>query len=259
MTRTSYYSHTLSNPKYRANRRPSIVVTTYFSRKILIFRAKKSTRLVGVLLNRAGQLLQWYGRFVRRLLKGEPGMKSANLFRLLSMLILIVTGCRKNTGETTPALHQAAEEGNIEQIQSLIAGGVDINAPDSYGQTALERAAFEGRASVVELFLFKGARVNTRNRYGRTPLHVAAMRDFEDVARLLLAAGAEVDAKNDQGLTPLHIAVLFGRKDVAALLIARGASLEAGGREGHTSLSLAIREGHTQVAELLRKHGAKEQ
>ena len=90
----------------------------------------------------------------------------------LFVVLLIATGCREKPNEnrtrekpteSTILLCQAAEEGDIEQVQKLIAAGADVNAKNSYGRSSLHEAAFQGHEDVVELLLANGADINLRS------------------------------------------------------------------------------------------------
>jgi ankyrin repeat protein len=122
-------------------------------------------------------------------------MKLAKLLCLFLAIMFFADGCGKKPGGAVTPLHCAAEQGDIEQVQLLIANGADINSRDQYGQTPLERAAFAGHIKVVELLIAKGAEVNTKNQSGRTPLHVSALRGYRDIAQSLIATGADIEAR----------------------------------------------------------------
>ena len=86
-----------------------------------------------------------------------------------------------------PALHDAAESGDLAEVQRLVDGGANIEATD-------ER--------------------------GRTPLHWAAVKGHEEMARLLVASKANIEATNNRGDTPLHCAVVNVHYEVVQLLTA---------------------------------------
>lgn len=73
------------------------------------------------------------------------------------------------------ALHEAARNGDIERLKSLLDNGADVNAKDEKnGAAPLHYAAGHGHARAVKLLLDKGAEVNARDNTGSTPLHWAA-------------------------------------------------------------------------------------
>ncbi len=84
-----------------------------------------------------------------------------------------------------PPLHRAAFYGNLEQVQSLLNAGANVNAVDKYGFTPLHRAAGNGQGAVVNLLLERGADMTLATQEGETPLSVAERRDHKEIAPLL--------------------------------------------------------------------------
>jgi len=76
----------------------------------------------------------------------------------------------KKKGQDGSALMQAAKEGNVEKVKSLLAAGIPTDSRDTSGGTALMRASVEGRLEVVKLLLDKGADVNAKDNEGLTAL-----------------------------------------------------------------------------------------
>ena len=157
--------------------------------------------------------------------------------------------------EPPRSLQEAAAEGDLETVRSMIAQGVDVDfREDSFLKTALHRAAMSGHRDVVEFLLAKGARVEARDGWpGRTALHYAAERDHGEIALVLLAAGANVNAgganvtATSSGDTPLQYAVFSDRKDVIQLLLSKGAAI--------STLHLAAYVGDIEKAETLVNDG----
>ncbi len=156
-------------------------------------------------------------------------------------------------------VHEAAKEGDLAKVKSLIAEGSDVNVRDENGLTPLHLAAYRGHKDVAELLILKGANVNAVNNVKVTPLHWAAYRGHKDVAELLILKGANVNAVTmEKGWTgrkwtPLNYAIYRSHKDVAELLILKGANVNAADGTDTTPLHWAA--GHEEVVELLIKHG----
>ena len=51
------------------------------------------------------------------------------------------------------ALHLAAQEGNVESLQTLVSGGANVNAKNARGQSALHLAALAQSPETVEVLL----------------------------------------------------------------------------------------------------------
>ena len=79
-------------------------------------------------------------------------------------------------------------------------------------------AATNGHLEVVKSLLEAKAEVEAKDKYGRTPLSWAAVEGHSEVVKSLLQAKAEVDAKDNDGKTALELAQGKGHKDVVELL-----------------------------------------
>jgi ankyrin repeat protein len=164
------------------------------------------------------------------------------------------------------SLHDAAKEGDLAKVKSLITEGSDVNIADENGTTPLHFAADRGHIDVVELLISKGADVNAETKRGFTPLHWAAQQDHKDVVELLISKGADVNAETKRGFTPLHGAARTGDKDLVELLISKGANVNAN-KFRYTPIawtgvaqptdSPEIVKARKEVIELLRRHGAQ--
>jgi len=156
-----------------------------------------------------------------------------------------------------PLLIQAAQDGNLPAVQTLLEEGADVNAKDTYGFTALMTAAQKGHTEIVKLLLEKGADVNARNTSG-TALCAALRGGHTDIVKLLLEKGADVNAEMiDGGTTALMMASRNGNTEVVKLLLKKGADVNAKRTyDGETALWAASWGGHTDIVKLLLKKGA---
>ncbi|MEA3403529.1 MAG: ankyrin repeat domain-containing protein [Armatimonadota bacterium] len=83
-------------------------------------------------------------------------------------------------------IHQAASEGDIEQVRQLLDEGADPN--DIPEEQALRSAA---RVAIATALLDAGADINARDADGATPLALALESDYAELADLLRARGGE--------------------------------------------------------------------
>lgn len=119
-------------------------------------------------------------------------------------------GLKTDSGETQEVIcksvHQAAYEGDLNQIRMHIAAGTDLNAIDEqdYGQTALHVALRKGHIDITKTLLTAGADVRVKTARGMTPLHLAAEEGHAKVIELLITKGANVNAKDGSGKTPIE-------------------------------------------------------
>ena len=149
-------------------------------------------------------------------------------------------------------LHDAAKNGNVDEVNRLIAAGADVNAKeDEFGATPLH---FASRDYITEALLAAGADVNAKDNNGHTPLHLASFNSLNDIAAVLLIADAEVNARNNSGWTPLHWA---GSADMASRLIIAGANVNAKNSNEQTPLHVACYRGFSpSIVEALLVAGA---
>src|SRR4051812_33634710 len=67
--------------------------------------------------------------------------------------------------------------------------------------STLADAVLYGRPSAVQTLIAGGANVNERDAGGMTPLMIAASQGQTAIARMLVTAGADIDAATDDGAT----------------------------------------------------------
>ena len=115
--------------------------------------------------------------------------------------------------QTLPLIF-AAGEGDLPEVQRLLAEGVDINQVTLAGESVLHVSGIKGNPEVVDALIKAGADVNARTRGGTylkmTPLHWMVYGRHLSGMRLLLENGADVNAKNTKGETCADIAEGFG-------------------------------------------------
>lgn len=89
------------------------------------------------------------------------------------------------------AMIWAASQGDLMEIQRLVAAGVDINGADYDGRTPLHLAASEGQLPVVNYLLKRNAMVNPLDRFGGTPLADAKRAHHQSIVKLLEENGGK--------------------------------------------------------------------
>ena len=195
------------------------------------------------------------------------------------------------------SLHQAAFDGDMEEVAKFISAGADVNSPDKdsikanhwsdltshwaskagptataaiwdasraevglmggTGDRPLHRATYGEHPEVVELLLENGADLNARNEKGWTALHVAALCGNTRVIKILLGRGADVNARDHEDVSPLHMAAESGCYDAARLLLVSMADPNVQDKQGITPLHWAVYGAHNRLARLLLSSGAK--
>jgi beta-lactamase regulating signal transducer with metallopeptidase domain len=166
------------------------------------------------------------------------------------------------------ALYEAAESGDIAEIDQLLQAGADVNAAIDGDGSPLIAAARRRRLEVVRHLLDRGADANMPVPGDGSPIIAAAKEGATAVVALLLDRGAEIDRMVPEDENALIQASERGRLEVVRLLIARGADVNARawaegarerpGGEWRTPLSMARRGGHADVVSALVAAGARE-
>ena len=141
-------------------------------------------------------------------------------------------------------IHDAAREGDLQEVQRLINEGVNIDSKTKYEETALHIASDKGDIEMVKFLIAEGADVDARDFLKRTPLEltVTSSKGSLKIAKLLIKKGANRDLKdrfarrfarrfantrNVHGETALHIASGEGDIEMVKFLIENGAVVDA--------------------------------
>ena len=83
------------------------------------------------------------------------------------------------------ALCWAAYQGDLDEIQRLVASGVNLDEADYDGRTCIHLAASEGKVDVVKFLIAKKVNVNPKDRWGGTPFDDAKRHGHQEVMTLL--------------------------------------------------------------------------
>ncbi|MBT6120727.1 ankyrin repeat domain-containing protein [bacterium] len=80
----------------------------------------------------------------------------------------------------------AASQGDLEEIQRMVASGVDLNESDYDGRTCIHLAASEGHVHVVKYLMGKKVNLVPKDRWGGTPLDDATRYNSQEICELLV-------------------------------------------------------------------------
>lgn len=136
---------------------------------------------------------------------------------------------------------------------------VDIPNPEDLrpkGMSTLADAAWDGEIETVKSLVEKGAQIESKDEAGRTVLALAAIQKQMEVLKFLIEKKADVNAKDDAGITALIWCARAGNVDEVNVLIAAGADLEAADADGMTATKLAALFNHVSVVQALVEGGA---
>ncbi|MDQ5980705.1 MAG: uncharacterized protein QG602_3682 [Verrucomicrobiota bacterium] len=155
-----------------------------------------------------------------------------------------------------PALAEAMEKRDRQEVARLLAAGADIDAAQADGMTALLWAVYLDDTDMARDLIAAGAAPDRTNRYGFTPLLFACRNGNAELVAALLAAGSDPQRAEPAGESPLLAAARVGRSGLVRALLAAGVHPDAGLPSGQTPLMWAAAEGHTEVVEILLAAGA---
>jgi beta-lactamase regulating signal transducer with metallopeptidase domain len=163
------------------------------------------------------------------------------------------------------ALIEAAQSGDLADINELLNAGANVNCVVSGDGTPLIVAARRGSLTAVQLLLERSADVNLPASGDGNPLIAAAARGQLEIVDLLLKRGARIEDVVPGDENALIRASGGGHLDVVKLLVSRGANVNARvwadgyrGSEWRTPLNMAMRGRHLDVVSFLKSAGAVE-
>ncbi|MBM4043746.1 MAG: ankyrin repeat domain-containing protein [Planctomycetes bacterium] len=130
----------------------------------------------------------------------------------------------------------AAAAGNWQEIDRLLARGVNPNQSAMMGHSALIMATDNGHVQIAERLLKAGADPNQKDNLGWAPLHHAVKTDAAnlDMITMLARYRANVNITDKHLRTPLHRAAQFGHVEAVRLLLRWGADPAARDENGWT-------------------------
>ena len=99
-------------------------------------------------------------------------------------------------------LWRVAENGDVNELASVLPRVRDINAQNEHGVTALMRAAQYGHLKMVRALLDHGADANLKRNDKFTALALAAFFGHTEIVRLLMEHGADLQASTRSDTSP---------------------------------------------------------
>jgi hypothetical protein len=112
-----------------------------------------------------------------------------------TLLTLTITSLLAINAFADP-IHDAANIGDIGDVQAELDAGVDVNAKSERGRAPLHDAADNGHKEIVELLLTYGADVNAKDADGNTPLDKAIEEGHTEIIDYLREWGGRTNAED---------------------------------------------------------------
>jgi bla regulator protein blaR1 len=153
-------------------------------------------------------------------------------------------------------LYEAAESGDIDGVNKMLAAGANVNAAINGDGSALIAAARRGHLEMARLLLDRGANPDLGVRGDGSPLIAAAGRGDMEMAQLLLDRGANPNTGLEGDGSPLIAASGGGQLAMMGFLLARGAELELVVRGDENPLIKACETGKLASVRWLVQRGA---
>ena len=157
----------------------------------------------------------------------------------------------------------AIQRGKLDEIQSFLDSGLDVNYTHEKGETALIEASSRCFLSVVQILIEAGAHVNHANEEGDTALIKAidsqerntdkTCANRNDLVKALIQAGADVNHANQEGETPLFYASYLVQEETVKTLIKKGADVNHPDKMGDTPLMEASSSGHNKILPIIQE------
>lgn len=149
---------------------------------------------------------------------------------------------------------EAAKDGNVSAIESLLDKGVDVNTIDRDGNTALIWATRHGQRACVQKLIEKGSNVNAKANDGNTAFTFASIKSYGEIIDILKKSGADSIKYQDPKILD---AAFNGDVDTLKVLLEKGVSPNTiTHASGETTLMYAAGRNHFECANLLLKFGA---
>ncbi|XP_060951043.1 ankyrin repeat and SOCS box protein 5-like [Limanda limanda] len=187
----------------------------------------------------------------------SPLHEAACQGRLLALRTLLAQGYHANiiTFDHVTPLHEACLSGHVACVRALINAGANVNAATINGATPLYNCCVSGSVSCMELLLQNGAHTHTSHTHFPSALHEACKRGSSECVESLLTHGADPDYEVSHLGSPLYMSCLHQHTACSKILLHRGANVNVG-REGDSPLHAAVRQDDTDQVSLLFDYGA---
>lgn len=128
----------------------------------------------------------------------------------------------------------AVVQGNVQQLENILAQGASPDLKDEEGRTALHIVCTMGNQALVPVLCEYGGNIEALDNQENTPLHCASQSGRRGCIQFLLETAANVNAQNNDGDTPMHLAAWNGHLSCVHALYEYGADSNSLNNYGQT-------------------------
>uniref|UniRef100_A0A7N9D6U9 Ankyrin repeat and SOCS box containing 5 n=1 Tax=Macaca fascicularis TaxID=9541 RepID=A0A7N9D6U9_MACFA len=186
----------------------------------------------------------------------SPLHEAASQGRLLALRTLLSQGYNVNavTLDHVTPLHEACLGDHVACARTLLEAGANVNAITIDGVTPLFNACSQGSPSCAELLLEYGAKAQLESCLP-SPTHEAASKGHHECLDILISWGIDVDQDIPHLGTPLYVACMSQQFHCIWKLLYAGADVQKG-KYWDTPLHAAAQQSSTEIVNLLLEFGA---
>ncbi|XP_012887560.1 PREDICTED: ankyrin repeat and SOCS box protein 11 [Dipodomys ordii] len=186
----------------------------------------------------------------------SPLHEAAAQGRLLALKTLISQGVNVNllTLNHVSSLHEACLGGHVACARALLESGAQVNGVTIHGATPLFNACCSGSAACVSMLLEHGARAQL-DMHLCSPIHEAVKRGHTECMEILLANNVNIDQELPHIGTPLYVACTYEKEDCLKKLLELGANPDQG-QWLNTPLHAAAKQSNLEIIYTLVDYGA---
>ena len=168
-------------------------------------------------------------------------------------MILGDTSVSENNKELNQ-LHSAERDSDVTEMKSTLPRGFSVDCRNTTGRTPLMNAALNGNVQVVKSIIKREADPSLMDNRGLNTLHYAAQGGNTDIISLIHTHLPNIDSKTREGDTPLMLAALNGKLRAVKWFLERGATVACEEKRGWNTLHHAAQGGDTDIISLIHTH-----
>ena len=151
-------------------------------------------------------------------------------------------------------LHSAERDSNVTEMISTLPRGFSVDSRNATGRTVLMNAALNGNVQAVKSIMERGADPSLMDNSGWNTLHLAAQGGDTDIISLIHTHLRNIESKTGEGETPLMVAAWHGKLHAVKWFLEKGATVACECNDGWNTLHCAAQGGDTDIISLIHTH-----